>query len=946
MDDDRIEKELADLRVKYFENFVLKLVNSKSEIWKKMIMLDEHREKIFLFINKSAYRSLFFTNNGMLVVPSLNSFPLDGLGTSKFAYFLRKPGVGELKEETIREALIVGSCSNNPIRDLAVLTDSVYVPLLTNPKNQENWPKVLIDDVSNVLQELKNNISETMGNMTNRTILPLPITLPEIIANSKEVLDGNLSKCSGRLKESMEQVIIKWSRSIENVLRESPKDIWNLCPRAVPSNEIKFWENRLTNLTNIFNQLAHKDVKTMAEVLEKIDSAYVKLFQRFLSNVVESIHEARDTSMYLKPLKFRLDQIECVDFTLWRQQILPLVHTMMLIWTKSKYCCTNERIVHLFRMINNMLIEQAQGCLDPENIFQMDADDVLKKLVNIMESLNYYKTVQLDYQNKLETFMPPNSTLQLWTFKPEAIYTELDKFLERLNKLKEIFGASNEFKKIEDLIFGGNSGRSITTAVRKINEKFSYLYNKLELITFNPLSLDETLKFDKLYESFKTGADDLERSLSSKLSIALDECVTSKLFVKQMINMGSVFHRPIVYQELSLKLPKLLEMLRQEVSDTRRIFNEYVDNNPFDPNVHHSIANPEFPAPAGDYILMKQLRTRITSPIENLHLLDFDVFAGEKGAYVKSNIEDTLKLIDGFVQNNIIEKWTQIYRHNFDEVIAYPLLCRFDNILNENFAVRLMAISKFMDILDTENVTLDDQTLAAFWSNKEEIWRLRLLVKRIVEWNNFLISETHETERMLIEDEFQMISNRIDELMATMTWNNYDFEIVQSLFDDIKNLQTRVKCSQLNVKKVLEYLRLWNSSPLYKRQKERADNLLNIKFRDRIVHRRFMKCIKAKKLIDFVMLDSYRLLKNVSVSLDLELFAEAFQSHSQDESVYDERITVNSVAHLSMNEEELFKQDITFEVPDELNLNEAQKLEYLPYERYLRKQYTVQQLIL
>jgi hypothetical protein len=50
----------------------------------------------------------------------------------------------------------------------------VFVPLLTNPKNQRNWPRVVADDVTYHVNKLKNSVFEIRGLLSGQTLLPMP----------------------------------------------------------------------------------------------------------------------------------------------------------------------------------------------------------------------------------------------------------------------------------------------------------------------------------------------------------------------------------------------------------------------------------------------------------------------------------------------------------------------------------------------------------------------------------------------------------------------------------------------------------------------------------------------------------------------------------------------------------------------------------------------------
>jgi dynein heavy chain len=51
----------------------------------------------------------------------------------------------------------------------------VLVPLLTNEKNHDQWPKVVSEDVRRHVHNLKSNVYVVSGQAKGKTLLPLPV---------------------------------------------------------------------------------------------------------------------------------------------------------------------------------------------------------------------------------------------------------------------------------------------------------------------------------------------------------------------------------------------------------------------------------------------------------------------------------------------------------------------------------------------------------------------------------------------------------------------------------------------------------------------------------------------------------------------------------------------------------------------------------------------------
>lgn len=138
--------------------------------------------------------------------------------------------------------------------------------------------------------------------MNNTTILPMPITIKSMMEVSEEILAGDSKKFTLNMKESLENVVMKWTRTVHNVVKEESYNILNVNKMATPVDEIQFWSARLKNLINIDNQLNSDEIKTVVKLLEHTQSTYLKPMNRTIETITSALDEARDISLYLRPL--------------------------------------------------------------------------------------------------------------------------------------------------------------------------------------------------------------------------------------------------------------------------------------------------------------------------------------------------------------------------------------------------------------------------------------------------------------------------------------------------------------------------------------------------------------------------------------------------------------------------------------------------------------------
>lgn len=78
--------------------------------------------------------------------------------------------------------------SSNTVECLSALVDEVVYPLLSNSLNRYLWPEVIVKDLDNQMQSIRNVIAEVKGTLVNKTILAIPIGIEEILTIRASIL--------------------------------------------------------------------------------------------------------------------------------------------------------------------------------------------------------------------------------------------------------------------------------------------------------------------------------------------------------------------------------------------------------------------------------------------------------------------------------------------------------------------------------------------------------------------------------------------------------------------------------------------------------------------------------------------------------------------------------------------------------------------------------------
>ncbi|KAM7359982.1 dynein beta chain, ciliary-like [Cochliomyia hominivorax] len=455
--------------------------------------------------------------------PSSSFSTLDGVPRGKCVYFLKRQlHSPPLTRDNYRHEVICGDFPiHSKIETLSILFDEILQPLLQNSLNRKMWPEVVGKDLNTRMKDVKNTLTEIKGKNNNRTILSLLVSPTVIEQVASHIKQGDLEPAlESKFRSQLEEMFINWTTQIHEILQEksdclpctsthntktSKSSIINV---NTPQQEISFWINRQQNLKNIYDQLRTSTHKSLAFILESIDSCYYEPFMKIFKKLIYAWQEAQDITLWLQPLIRQTATFNAVNFSNAQELIAPLVHVIHLIWSNARHYRSTQRMTVLLRCICNLMVRRAGEDLEISTLFQTEADEGLLKISRTIEILEMFKSKLLEYKTKYGSnqpilpALPPLSTglssieslslpstsveiTQLWRFSNEDVFgLALDTFLQQLSELQTIFEAAVTFQSLEKLEIGGCRGKMLTERMRQIHSEFKLLFEewtKLEI---------------------------------------------------------------------------------------------------------------------------------------------------------------------------------------------------------------------------------------------------------------------------------------------------------------------------------------------------------------------------------------------------------------------------------------------------------------------------------
>lgn len=106
------ESPAEEKRFGFIKDIVLQTLKIKKDQWQKCVGVDEHKQVIQDFLDKSDHKTLFFSQNANGQLTPTNEFPLTSM--NKAVYFIKRSQTA-LSVDTMKTDLMYGDMSYSPL---------------------------------------------------------------------------------------------------------------------------------------------------------------------------------------------------------------------------------------------------------------------------------------------------------------------------------------------------------------------------------------------------------------------------------------------------------------------------------------------------------------------------------------------------------------------------------------------------------------------------------------------------------------------------------------------------------------------------------------------------------------------------------------------------------------------------------------------------------------
>ena len=785
-----------DERVEWLLSRVITSLKVKEDATGKMMANETARTQILSFLDGREKLALhIFTEGGSLTA----SCSPPQTFKKKSMYFVRLNNMPVTKE-TVSTQVLVGEHSDLPLEYLSTVSQEVFLPLLTNPRNQNGWPELTSKEITENLNKFIANVYISVGHTKGKTLLPLPPT------ESKE--DKGM-RDKDRI-HVLESAVIIWTRQIKNVLKNDPEAALKDGANPGPLVELEFWTNQAADLNSIHEQLSSEKIKKVIKILELSKSTYSPSFSRLCKEVVIARMEANDNLKYLKTLRPFLEKLNLMDdFPKLTSLFKPILHTILLIWKHSKYYNSATRLVILIREICNDLIMQACRFLG-EEILQMDPKEASENLKMTLKVCGSFKSYYFDYKARTQS----ESQSNMWRFQNSILFARLDSFLERCHDILDLSQTVLQFNTLERVEIGGTKGKTLTTSVHQIFSDFSQAVGKFHTIEYDVLNV-ESKEFDDDFYEFRCSIKELERRLGSVISQAFDDCTTVSMSFKLMDSFQGLLEREIIAGDLEQKQLNLLNTYWNDLRTVNEIFSLGKDTHHIDGNKAPS---------SGSVSWVQSLKARIEQPMEKFQKLKDTTTSKQEYKDLVMAYENLHALMSDYEKTQYT-KWCHEVGTAIEEKLKNTLLARsassgsagsalFIQVNIDPVLVRMLREVKYFIQLE---LNVPDSAMRIY-KKVDELRSHSANLDVICTVYNNIRKTLLPVEKPLFEKKLDDIDKALDKGLTSLNWNSHKIDDyitdVMSMVKELHNTLTIVKGNIEDTKQILES---WAKNKMFER---------------------------------------------------------------------------------------------------------------------------------
>ncbi|XP_053218034.1 dynein axonemal heavy chain 2 isoform X2 [Podarcis raffonei] len=664
----------------------------------------------------------------------------------QLTYFIRQENA-EITEENFHEVVQFGTVRKPYIDSLIRNLNAVYLPQLFR---KSTWPESIKNEFFSEIYHFMTSLTDTRSKMRGRTILYIPV--------ESLTIKTEMALKDKALVQRLETSMIHWTRQIKEVLRA--QEAVESRESSGPLEEIEFWRNRCTDLSEISKQLCQQGVKHIETILAFSKSSYVTPFQRLAKQIQDGSEQAQSNLRFLSILKEPFQELSTLRPQNIPEKLPHLISLVRIVWVNSPYYNTRERITALFRKMSNKIIQMCCKDISLDRLFEGYINSTRQTLHGCISCMSSWKD---SYQHAAH--MHNKLSGKGWVLDQTSIFAQVDAFVQRCKDLLEVCESQQHFARWEDgkqtplPCFFGQRGPQMTRSLLEIEETFNKYLGQLRNVKGGILDVKNT-SWHEDFNRFRAGIKDLEVMTQNLITSAFETVKD----VERGVEIQDIFHhlssREAIKRTFDKKTVDIFMLFNRELSLVNK---ELSKRTPFLP--------PHMCHYSGLVHWMRALRRRIEKPMNCLTKAHFIPHIGT-GEESFQTYQLLIQAMDE-IERKTFHEWTQTLDKDSLKRLDTPLLIlstEKSGMLDINFDKHLLKL--FVEIHYWERVLFEiPHYVVEVYERKEDLRNLRENLLLVARDYNRIISMLSAEERGLFRERIRYLDRKIQPGLKKLLWS-------------------------------------------------------------------------------------------------------------------------------------------------------------------------------
>ncbi|XP_071749938.1 dynein axonemal heavy chain 10 [Lepeophtheirus salmonis] len=533
------------------------------------------------------------------------------------------------------------------------------------------------------IKKFANEIDKLIGDIPGEALIEIPYSvyalyktpfLPEDSENDEETL------------AILSNTVWKWTEEIAKILedineKQKGNDSTGSDDSCLISDEIIEWDEKLTRLKSLVNQLSVPWIDKVISILIRGQIPQAEEFKRHCTQVHILLEEAEDNVKFLRTISQPTDILATSnDFTDMIGLLPTLMSSIRNIWVISKHYNTDKKICGLITKITNIIVSRVKEFIKFELLCEPERANHIAK--NCKTLLSEWRRTY----NKTREAIENSGREARWEFSVGSLFAPLEHCIFVCSDVIKVSNVLSQLSKCFSPALMSMTSKS--EAMNRGNDKINSITESFKNLSFNVFEMKNEHHWRIHVAWFEREVRFLDAESARIAEETFDHLTSSGVSIKALEEMLGTNFRRAIGDRFMDKIDCIIKKFSKEIKCAEIDFDLAKDSPPIDKN---------FPPMSGAIYWAKDVGCNLEKSLNSLMRVDA-VLSHSLWKKAKS-IYDTFRAKLKDYETSRYNEWKSRVSDVLSENLTRTLLLADDP--NDGFLSKRYRVNFTTDLSDT-----------------------------------------------------------------------------------------------------------------------------------------------------------------------------------------------------------------------------------------------------